>query len=133
MALALGPMPERLREVVRRWIEEGRRTEPRRTKEVINALFITGGPGGCAYLDADGEVWNWYDGDESPMRMEDGPRKVGVIVIATECFPELTEWLPQRPVEAVDCPTCAASGSLLPPLPPLQCPECHGLGWRVPS
>src|SRR5438876_838439 len=133
MPVSLGPMPPHLRMVVSRWIEEGRRTHPPRTEEAINALFITGGPGGCGYLDAAGEVWDWYLGDEPFSRVEDGPRKVGLIAIAADYLKELASWLPARPADAPTCRACGGGGWLPPPWPRVQCPECVGLGWLLPA
>ena len=144
MTLALGPMPERLREVVRRWIEEGRETPPHAISKItkiqpdgtelaVNALFLVGGPSGSSCLDADGEIWNLDYFDDSVTRLEDGPLKVGMISIASDHMPELAEWLPKRPPEALDCQPCAGSGRLPQPHPRVkwQCPACVGLGWVV--
>jgi hypothetical protein len=129
MPISLGPMTPHLRVVVSRWIEEGRRTHPRRTEEAINALFVTGGPAGCSYLDADGEVWNWDPWDDSFSRVEDGPRKMGLIVIAADYLKELASWLPARPADASTCHVCRGCGWLPPPWPRVQHPACSGLGW----
>src|SRR5262245_38826178 len=133
MPLSLGPIPPHLRELIRRWIEEDRQANPSRTEAPINALIITGGPGGCSYLDADGEVWDWYQGEDGFTRVEDGPRKVGTIAIAAAHRPELAAWLPTRPRGAPTCPVCAGGGWLPPPHSRLQCPECVGLGWLEPG
>jgi hypothetical protein len=128
MTVALGPMPANVRAVVGRLVVEARRDHPE-TDQRLNGFLLTGGPGGCSYLDADGEVWNWSAWDDSVERVEDGPLKVGLVAIAAERVPELGEWLPRRPVAAPDCQTCAGSGWLPPPWPRVQCPECSGLGW----
>jgi hypothetical protein len=130
MALSLGPMPENLRSIVRRWIEEGGEIHDK-----VNALFIGGGPGGCSYLAADGEVWDWSVWDDSISRVEDGPGKVLTIAVAADLRPELAEWLPRRPPSAADCLECAGRGWLpFPRLHPgLRCPQCSGLGWCVPD
>ena len=70
--------PDRARSIVRRWIED-RQTDGGGIEATLNAVFIEGGPGGCSYLDADGEVWDWSVWDESITRVEDGPLKVGLI------------------------------------------------------
>jgi hypothetical protein len=134
MAVSLGPIPESLRLIVRRWIEDGRRGGGGIEIEgAIDALFITGGPVGCSYLDGDGELWEWHVGDDSFTRIEDGPLKVGTIAVAADHLPELAEWLPRRPREAVECSQCAGGGWLLPPWPRVLCPRCVGLGWRLPE
>ena len=125
-------MPESLRSIVRRWIED-RQTDGGGIEATLNAVFIEGGPGGCSYLDADGEVWDWSVWDESITRVEDGPLKVGLIALAAAHRPELGAWLPRRPSEAVSCPECSGSGWLPPPWPRVQCPQCVGLGWRLPE
>jgi hypothetical protein len=47
--------------------------------------------------------------------------------------PELAAWLPARPPGATDCGPCHGSGTLPPPWPPIQCPECFGMGWTMPQ
>lgn len=131
MALALGPIPLHLKTIVGRWIEEGRHGDPPKTDERLGALFIYGGPGGCCYLDAAGEIWSWDAWNDVVTRLPDGPTKVGLIAIAAEHRPELAAWLPRCPEEAVVCDRCEGSGWWLTPRPRLQCPQCVGLGWVV--
>jgi hypothetical protein len=64
MALMLGPMPANVRLVVRRLVEEAQRG-PREVEDRPNGFPLTGGPGGCSYLDADGEVWDFDFSDPS--------------------------------------------------------------------
>ena len=136
MELALGPMPPGLTETVRRWIEDKALDRPwNNVNEELNALFICGGPAGCCYLDATGEVWSQRLGpdgiDEPATPVEDGPIKVSLIAGAARSLPDLAAWLPRRPPEAVSCATLRGGGMLLPPFPRIQCPECSGLGWVV--
>jgi hypothetical protein len=131
MSVFLGPMPSGLREIVGRWISEGRTSDPPTTDDDTNALFVYGGPGGC-YLDAEGEVWCWDAWDDVVTRLEDGPTKVGLIAIAAEHRPQLAAWLPRRSPGVVACGRCAGGGWLLPPWPRLQCPECGGLSRVLP-
>lgn len=128
MTLTLGPMPEKVRIVVERLVAEAQ-CRPREVNARPNGFLLTGGPGGCSYLDADGEVWNLDLWDESVYPVDDGPLKVGLIMIAAERVPELAEWLPRPPVGALDCQVCKKTGWLQPPLPRVQCPECYGMGW----
>jgi hypothetical protein len=130
--VSLGPLPPQLREVLGQWIEAGRRADPPAVDERFNGLFIYGGPIFCCYLDAAGELFCWGAWDDTVERLEDGPQKVGIIAIAAEYKPELAEWLPDRPPDAVTCGQCGGSGRLNPPGPWIQCPECAGLGWVVP-
>src|SRR5690349_7753062 len=127
MPLSLGPMPDGLRPIVSRhiaehrrrwrrsellrrlglgWLEKYRRKEPSRYFNELNAIFIVGGPSGCTYLDADGEIWDRSAWDDSIVRVEDGPGKVGIIAFAARSLPELAQWLPRRPAGAVDCSPC---------------------------
>jgi hypothetical protein len=128
VALSLGPIPENVRQVVERLVAEAQ-SNPREVATRANGFLLTGGPGGCSFLDADGEVWDWDLWDESVHLVEDGPRKVGLIAIAATRVPALAEWLPCRPVGAVDCPVCKETGWLPPPMSWVQCPECNGIGW----
>src|SRR4051794_7983095 len=108
--VALGPIPECLRETVRDWIEAGRHSEPRTTNDTVGGLFIYGGPVFCCYLDADGVIRTWDAFDESVAVVADGPVKVGIVAIAAEYYPELAAWLPRRPARAEGCGSCGGSG-----------------------
>jgi hypothetical protein len=129
--LTLGPIPEAVRCTVQRLIAESR-PEPSGCDERLNGFFLCGGPGGCSYLDAEGQVWNWSVWDESIEPVPDGPVKVGLVAIAAVRVPELAAWLPARPAGATDCDPCQGSGWLPPPLNQLLCPKCHGMGWVPP-
>jgi hypothetical protein len=61
MALVLGPMPSNVRNEIRRLIGAGGGDAPQ-ADERLNGLLLAGCPGGASYLDADGEVWNWFMG-----------------------------------------------------------------------
>src|SRR5438309_272478 len=102
MELKLGPMPSNVRSVVGRLVAEAQ-LQPRAVADRPNGFLLTGGPTGCSYLDADGEVWNLWTWDDSITRVEDGPLKVGLIAIAAERVNGLAEWLPHRPSTASDC------------------------------
>jgi hypothetical protein len=129
--LSLGPIPEAVRRAVQRLIAEDRAACPE-GGEWRYGVFLTGGPTGCSYLDAEGEVWNHCFWDESVERVADGPLKVGLVAIASSRVSELAAWLPARPAEATDCEPCHGNGWLPPPLDRLQCPECFGMGWVAP-
>src|SRR5262245_52506944 len=129
MELKLGPIPPNVRSVVSRLVIEAQ-LQPREVDDRPNGFLLTGGPSGCSYLDADGEIWNLCVWDYFITRVEDGPMKVALIALAAERVPELAEWLPHRPLTASDCHACNGAGWLQPPLPRIRCPECVGLGWR---
>src|SRR5260370_1334711 len=118
-------MPDAVQAVVRRLVADARPERPE-ADERLNGFLLTGGPGGASYIDADGEVWNWFcDSDgagEIVERVPDGPMKVGLIVIGVERVPELAAWLPSRPSGASDCGACQGSGWPLPPVPRGLCP-----------
>ena len=132
--LLLGPMPDAVREVVRRLVAEARPERPD-ADERLNGFCLTGGPSGASYIDSDGEVWNrfcdWNGSGEIVEHVLDGPIKVGLVAIATERVPEFTAWLPARPHKAKECGVCHGSCHLPPPMSLVQCPECYGLGWLV--
>lgn len=125
-------MPEAIRAVVKRLVADARPVLPDRD-ERLNGFLLTGGPGGASYIDADGEVWNWfYDWDgsgELVERVPDGPKKIGLVAIAAERVPELAAWLPARPPAAKECGVCKGTCHLPAPASWIQCPECNGLGW----
>src|SRR4051794_30096479 len=126
--LVLGPMPDVVRQAVLQIVARCRTKRPGDDPR-ISGLLLTGGPSGCSYLDADGNVWNSSAWDDSIEPVSDGPLKVGLVAIAAERVPELVDWLPRRPAEAETCGQCGGGGWLRPPWSPLQCPRCYGLGW----
>ena len=128
MAHLLGPLPETMRPFVSQLVNEARKgqaaIDPR-----IDGFLLAGGPGGCSFLDADGEAWFWSVADESITHIEDGPRKVSLICLAAERVRGLAQWLPSRPPLACNCPKCNASGWINVQSVRLQCPNCSGIGW----
>jgi hypothetical protein len=126
--LLLGPMAVSVQTVIRRLVAEARPERPE-ADERLNGFLLTGGPGGCSFLDADGQVWNWSAFDESIDLVPDGPLKVSLVAIAADRMPELGAWLPSHPSGASDCGPCQGSGWVLPPLPRVLCPQCYGMGW----
>ena len=131
MELSLGPMPPRLCSVVSRLVHEAQ-DRPPEVDGRSNGFLLTGGPGGCSYLDANGEVWDLDLWDGTTRTVADSPLRVSLIAIASERVPELAEWLPIRPATASDCHLCNRTGWLQPPFPRVQCVECFGLGWLTP-
>ncbi len=128
MALFLGPMSDAVRAVVERLVTE-MRPNPPNADERLNGFLLTVGPTGCSFLDAGGEVWNWWAWDETIESVPDGPLKVGLVATAADRVRELAALLPTRLPGAVDCEPCHGSGWLPPPWPGIQCPECNGMGW----
>ena len=128
MALLLGPMPASVRATVRHLVKTARDQWSDTSGRFLGYL-LHGGPGGCDFLDADGEVWSWSAWDDSVEHVPDGPRKVGAVAIAAERVPALVDWFPIRPSDAGDCKMCRAQGWLDVMTPRLLCPECHGMGW----
>jgi hypothetical protein len=128
MALILGPMPASVRAAVAKLIADPSKTDGR-----SDWFYLSGGPSGCSYLDTEGEVSDWSAWDDSIVRIEDGPIKVGLVAIGAEREPSLAEWLPRRALDAIDCPVCAGSRKLSSPYSWIQCQKCNGLGWVSPS
>jgi hypothetical protein len=128
--LVLGPMPGPVRQAVRRLIAETRPSGRREHDERLCGLLLSGGPTGCFYLDAEGEVWDCSTWDDSIEVVPEGELKVGIVADAADRIPELAMWLPARPSDAPSCQHCQESGRMPPPLEFLQCPGCFGLGWR---
>lgn len=124
--LTLGPMPESVREAVRQLVDEAGQEYCGNGGRFLGYL-LTGGPGGCDFLDADGEVRTWWV-DETIEAVPDGPRKVGSIAIAAKRVPALAAWLPRRPPAAIDCKSCL-NGWYPPTLSHLLCPTCSGMEW----
>ena len=128
MTLMLGPMPASVRVTVSQLVEAAR-GQWSGTSGRFLGYFLHGGPSGCDFLDADGEVWSWCAWDDSVEHVPDGPRKVGAVAIAAERIPALAAWFPIRPRHAVDCDMCHGQGWLDVITPRLLCPEFYGMGW----
>lgn len=128
--VVLGTITEEVRQSVQKLVDVAR-AKHMESDGPFRGILLWAGPGGAEYLDADGEMWGWSVFDDSIEHVADGPRKVGGIVIAAESMPELSAWLPRRPMDAFDCQACMATGWLQPPRTRLLCPTCNGLGWVV--
>jgi hypothetical protein len=77
------------------------------------------------------------DGDGRPPRLAtDRERRISLFR-AMEKYPELLSFLPQRPPEAIECPSCEGTGVHLarftnPQLRHILC-RCGGAGWILPE
>lgn len=120
-----GPLRSHLREFIERtgsgeWLEH----------RGIPCIQLRGGSGFWSVLSADGAVWVYsYGRDPEVEELADGPRKLVEIRLATRRWPELADWLPQRPVGAVDCEACGGLGR--PCEIYLPCLSCFGFGWKA--
>jgi len=92
----LGPMPETVRAAVLRLVVVARSQHSDSNGRFLGYL-LHGGPGGCDFLDANGDVWSWSAGDDTVERVPDGPRKVGAVAIAAERVPDLAKSTGKRP------------------------------------
>jgi hypothetical protein len=127
--LKLGPMSAAVRATVGQLVEAAREKWSS-TSERFLGYLLWGGPGGCDFLDANGEVWAWSALDDAVEHVPDGPRKVGAIAIAAQRVPALAAWLPSRPNDAVVCQLCRGQGWLDILQPSLLCPKCRSMGWN---
>jgi hypothetical protein len=124
-------MPAHLRGIVRQLIEDAKRQDTSHIEPSINALAVTGGAGGASFLDASGELWDWFALDERPSKVKDEPRRLLLALIAVESWPELAGWIPRRPANAQNCKECGGTGKITwpDPLGWQFCQACNGLGW----
>jgi hypothetical protein len=88
------------------------------------------------FLRPDGELFvvDFSEDEPKPRIEKDIHRKVTVINVATEWFPELKDLLPCRPDDAQDCPDCNGAGKFsfndyYGQPASLPCPKCMSLGW----
>jgi hypothetical protein len=134
MGAALGPIPKTLQDLVAHWIKQGNpHTLPPTIDDAADGLYICGGLGYLCSLHTDGTIRDWDSDDDLGEVVPDGPLKVSIVVIGARRLPELAEWLPSRPTAARTCEVCVGTGRYLPPMPPMVCPECSGLGWLPPE
>jgi hypothetical protein len=119
-------------------MEKAEYSDPPRVEPSLNALFVTGWAAGFSYLDADGEVWEWWAADDHGgltrlTRVPDGRHKVLVIAIAAARLAELADWLPERPAAAIECGVCRGTKRPRPPFDRAFCTTCCALGWVLPD
>lgn len=93
------------------------------------ALPLFGTLGEVWLLRADGSLWR-ADSDMG-LPLEPLPENLHLIalVAGVQRYPWLSELLPIRPAEAVDCTSCSGSGRLGLDNA-LFCHACGALGWR---
>ncbi len=70
------PDADAVRAAVQQLVAQARPERPD-PDERLNGFLLTGGPVGCSYLDADGQVWNWCGFDNSVELVADGPSRLG--------------------------------------------------------
>jgi hypothetical protein len=100
----------------------------------LGALPIGGSMWADYYLRPSGEVvivGEDYDQPEVDSIYTDQSHVLRMLVWGAERYPELTELLPVRGPNAIDCPTCGSvrlfgEGKVL-------CPTCSGLRWIPPT
>jgi hypothetical protein len=124
--MLLGPFPPQLREHVQRTGAP----VPWPDRPIARGVILRSGSGFCCVLDEDGAMWI-YDASADEMIAEcpDGPEKLLQIRWAARQWPELSEWLPERPAASLDCPKCLGEGYPLSPVSQRPCARCLGLGW----
>lgn len=98
------------------------------------AVFLHGGPGFCAYLRVNGEMFeaDFIISDDLRLSDDNAATKSIAIAVRSGGFPELSAALPHRPESAATCSTCKGTGFVDFGNHPqfLVCHECNGLGWK---
>lgn len=93
----------------------------------VNALPITGLQGGPVFLRANGEMFEYSNG-EKPVSPG---RETLALVAGSDRYPWLRELLPQRDKSDIDCPVCKGKGKIsYAEVKGMYCLECNGLGWK---
>jgi hypothetical protein len=85
--------------------------------------------GGCYAIRPCGEIisFGWDTPDD--IRLEADPRIRNIALYqGSKRYPELREFIPSRPEDAIDCPTCKGKGEFPRPYDRLVC-YCGGVGW----
>jgi hypothetical protein len=110
-------------------------------RELIDAedvVHLYYGLGPARFLALDGRVLvDNHDWDGTGAYEVSDPKTAWIAVVYAANrfdFPELLRILPDRPLDAIDCPRCGGSGWLLLPsftgAPGVVCEDsCGGLGW----
>ena len=99
----------------------------------MDALYLFGTLGMEAVMRSDGVVlvavdehWGEPGAPEPEWREASPTERTLSLTVARERWPELSDLLPRRPVEARDCSACEGRGSIVPKV---YCGECGALGW----
>jgi len=85
--------------------------------------------GGCYSVRPSGQVisFGWDTPDDIQVETSSRIRNLAIYQ-GSKKYPELREFIPIRPTDAVTCPHCEGKGELLIPLDNLVC-YCGGVGW----
>ena len=91
--------------------------------------------GGCFAVHPSGQMVSFGWDTPGELRVEAEPRiRNMAICVGSEKYPALREFIPTRPIDAVQCPHCQGKGK--PPevefIHNLVC-YCGGLGWLPPG
>lgn len=106
--------------------------DPLGLREIVslsNALPLYLDIGGCYSVRPSGEIISFEWDTEDEVQVETRPLIRNLALCqGSKKYPELREFIPSKPVDAVECPQCRGKGELPAPLNRVIC-SCGGVGW----
>ena len=118
-----------LREAIRRLAAKAAQTAEssaiRQVAEATGALPVHVDMGGALVITAEGDVVQ-YDLETGATVRPNEDWKVLALAKASRRFPELKELAPKKPPNAIQCPSCAGTGTMPGNT---DCATCWATGW----
>jgi len=98
-----------------------------------DAIALVGDIGGITMLRADGSFWEVDVDSGNPLAPLPDKHIHIALVYGAKKYPWLSELLPKRSKDSIDCAICSGGGMLFPAgsIGGFCCPDCSGLGWRI--
>jgi hypothetical protein len=123
-------LPAHIKALILRTIAGGEGTVIDEEARGHGAVALMGTIGTIWMLRPDGTFWDADADWGKPLTPLPDELHITALVAGTERFSWLGELLPEKPMEAHDCPLCEGSGYIAGNV---YCPNCHALGWLAPA
>lgn len=116
-----------IRRLATKAAQESESSAIREAAQATGALPVHADLGGALAVTADGDVIQ-YDFETGATTTPEENWRVLALAKAARRFPELRDLAPRKPAYAIECPSCAGSGTMPGNT---DCATCWGNGWTT--
>jgi hypothetical protein len=131
----VGSLSRKVEDLITQWL-----AEPMKIKSTLpaleqavrsaGALPIYSDIGATIFLRPDGAILiQPHHSDDAPVVEERRSWRILALSLGAEKYPEIRDFLPQRPSGSDDCLECGGSGRFKVAELTFVCNTCHGIGW----